>query len=85
VNWDIIEGNWKQAKGNVKQQWGKLTNGQLDIVSGKRDQLVGIIQESYGVAKDEAERQVMDWESQNAHLFEEAVRRARPDSADSHH
>jgi uncharacterized protein YjbJ (UPF0337 family) len=61
VNWDRIEGNWKQFKGNVQAQWGKLTNDDLDVVEGNREKLVGRIQESYGVARDEAERQVDDW------------------------
>jgi uncharacterized protein YjbJ (UPF0337 family) len=50
MNWDIIEGNWKQLKGNVKQQWGKLTDDTLDQIGGKRDQLAGKIQETYGVS-----------------------------------
>ena len=58
MNWDRIEGNWKQFSGKVKQQWGKLTDDDLQIIRGKRDQLVGKIQERYGMAKDEAERQV---------------------------
>lgn len=62
MNWDRIEGNWKQAKGKVVEQWGKLTNDDLDVVAGRREQLTGKIQERYGVAKDEAERQVTDWE-----------------------
>jgi uncharacterized protein YjbJ (UPF0337 family) len=62
MNWDRIEGNWKQAKGKMKEQWGKLTDDDFDVVAGKRDQLAGKIQERYGVAKDEAERQVSAWE-----------------------
>jgi uncharacterized protein YjbJ (UPF0337 family) len=58
VNWDRIEGNWKQLKGKAKVQWGKLTDDQLDVVAGKRDQLVGRVQEQYGIGKDEAEKQV---------------------------
>lgn len=69
MNWDRIEGNWTQAKGKVKEQWGKTTNDHLDVIAGKRDQLVGKIQENYGVAKDEAERQVKDWETTNKPLF----------------
>jgi uncharacterized protein YjbJ (UPF0337 family) len=61
VNWDRIAGNWKQFKGNVQAQWGKLPNDDLDVVEGNREKLVGRIQESYGVARDEAERQVDDW------------------------
>jgi len=60
MNWDRIEGNWKQFKGTVKEQWGKITDDNLDVIAGKRDQLVGKIQESYRVGKDEAERQVKD-------------------------
>jgi uncharacterized protein YjbJ (UPF0337 family) len=61
MNWDRIEGNWKQFTGRVKEQWGKLTDDDIDVIGGKRDQLVGKIQESYGIGKDEAERQVDTW------------------------
>jgi uncharacterized protein YjbJ (UPF0337 family) len=63
MNWDIAKGNWKQLKGTVKQQWGKLTDDDLTRIEGDRDILVGTVQERYGVAKDDAERQVRDWES----------------------
>ena len=62
MNWNRIEGNWKQFKGMVKQQWGKLTDDQLDIIAGKRDQLIGEIQESYGISKAEAEKQLVAWQ-----------------------
>lgn len=62
MNWDRIEGNWKQFQGKVKEQWGKLTDGDMAIIRGRRDQLVGKIQEQYGISKDEAERQVVDFE-----------------------
>jgi uncharacterized protein YjbJ (UPF0337 family) len=65
MNWDIVEGNWKQFKGNVKAQWGKLTDDQLDVIAGRRTELAGRIQESYGVTKDEAERQIRDFEKLN--------------------
>ena len=58
MNWDRIEGNWKQFKGRAKEQWGKLTDDDIDVIAGKRDQLVGKIQEQYGISKDEAEKQV---------------------------
>jgi uncharacterized protein YjbJ (UPF0337 family) len=58
MNWDRIEGNWKQLKGKAKVQWGKLSNDHLDVIAGKREQLVGRVQEQYGIGKDEAERQV---------------------------
>lgn len=61
MNWDRIEGKWKQMKGSAKTRWGKLTDDDLDMVSGHRDQLIGRIQERYGIAKDQAEREVDDW------------------------
>ena len=62
MNWDRVEGNWKTFKGQVKQQWGKLTDDDLDVISGKREELVGRIQNTYGLARDEADRQVTEWE-----------------------
>jgi uncharacterized protein YjbJ (UPF0337 family) len=75
MNWDRIQGNWKQAKGTVKEKWGKLTDDQLDVINGKREHLVGVLQESYGIAKDEAERQISEWEKINERQFNEAVKR----------
>lgn len=66
MNQDIFEGNWKQFKGKVKEQWGKLTDDDLDVVGGRRDQLVGRIQERYGIARDEAERQIKAFEARHA-------------------
>jgi uncharacterized protein YjbJ (UPF0337 family) len=62
MNWDRIEGNWKQFKGNVKQQWGDLTDDQIELIAGKRDQLVGQIQEQYGLNREETERQLRQFE-----------------------
>ena len=61
MNWDRIEGNWKQFKGSAKEQWGKLTDDQLDMAAGRRDKLVGNIQETYGITKEESEEQVSIW------------------------
>ncbi|TAK48448.1 MAG: CsbD family protein [Xanthobacteraceae bacterium] len=61
MNWDRVEGNWKQVKGSVQQKWGKLTGDDLDVIEGKRVQLVGRIQERYGINKNEAERQIDSW------------------------
>lgn len=58
MNWDRIEGNWKQIKGEAISQWGKLTDDDVDVANGDRQKLVGLVQERYGIAKDEAERQV---------------------------
>ena len=63
MNNDILAGNWKQFKGNIIEQWGKLTDDDLDVAAGRRDQIVGKLQERYGLAKDEAERQIKDFEN----------------------
>jgi uncharacterized protein YjbJ (UPF0337 family) len=61
MNKDIIAGNWKQLVGKAKVQWGKLTDDDLAVIDGRQDELVGRIQERYGIARDEAERQVKEW------------------------
>ncbi len=62
MNQDRIQGRWKLLKGKVKEQWGKLTDDDLDVIAGRRDQLLGRIQQRHGVARDEADRQVRGWE-----------------------
>ena len=61
MNWDPIEGKWRQLKGDVLVKWGKLTDDDLDQIAGKREVLVGILQERYGRKRDEVERDVDDW------------------------
>ncbi|HEX4858554.1 MAG TPA: CsbD family protein [Usitatibacteraceae bacterium] len=74
MNWDQIEGNWKQFKGAAKQQWGKLTDDQLDVIAGKHDQLIGRIQESYGITREATEAQVKSWlEKQKPSIQEKAA------------
>jgi uncharacterized protein YjbJ (UPF0337 family) len=62
MNKDIIQGNWKQFKGEAQKRWGRFTNDELDQIEGNREKLLGQVQKSYGIAKDEAEKQVRDWE-----------------------
>jgi len=62
MNWNQVEGNWKQFTGKVKETWGKLTDDEIDQIAGKRDILLGKVQEKYGIAKEEAEKQIKDWE-----------------------
>jgi len=61
MNWDQIEGKWKQLTGAAREQWGKLTDNDVQTLTGKKDQLVGAIQERYGIAKAEAEAQAETW------------------------
>ena len=63
MNWDQIAGNWKQIKGVVREKWGKLTDDDMDVIAGKRDILLGKIQERHGIAREEAEKQLKDWEA----------------------
>ena len=61
MNWDRVEGNWNEFKGRVQQQWAKLTNDDLAQVNGKRTELCGRLQQRYGYAKDQAEREIDTW------------------------
>jgi len=61
MNTEQMSGKWKQMKGAAKQQWGKLTDDDLEVIAGKRDSLVGKLQERYGMAKEEAQRKADDW------------------------
>jgi uncharacterized protein YjbJ (UPF0337 family) len=61
MNTDQLSGKWKQMKGAAKQQWGKLTDDDLEMIAGKREALVGKLQERYGMAKEEAQKKAEDW------------------------
>ena len=61
MNWDRIEGNWKQFAGQARQKWGKLTDDDFERAAGRKDEIVGMIQERYGIAKDEASKQADEW------------------------
>ncbi len=62
MNWDQIAGNWKQIKGVVREKWGKLTDDDIDVIAGRREILLGKIQEKHGIAREEAEKQLKAWE-----------------------
>jgi len=68
MNRDIIEGNWKQLKGSIKEQWGNLTDDQLDVIAGKRDKFAGKLQESYGITKNEADKQISAFQKRQRSL-----------------
>ncbi len=65
MNQNRVEGNWKQLKGKVQEQWGKLTNDDLDVIAGNRQKLAGRIQEAYGIAQEEAEKQIKAFEKKS--------------------
>lgn len=69
MNSDQVNGTWKQVRGRVKEMWGKLTDDDLDVIDGKKDQLVGRVQKAYGVAREDAERQVNDSHRDNPNAF----------------
>jgi uncharacterized protein YjbJ (UPF0337 family) len=61
MNSDQMSGKWKQMKGAAKQQWGKLTDDDLEVIAGKRESLVGKLQERYGMAKEDAQKKTDEW------------------------
>ena len=61
MNWEQVESKWEQLMGSAKENWGKLSDDDLEQISGKRQQLAVKIQETYGVTRREAEKQVWDW------------------------
>jgi len=73
MNTDQLQGKWKQMKGSVKERWGKLTDDDFDIINGQREQLIGRVQERYGIAKEEAQKQVDEWMRKNINQPEVAT------------
>jgi uncharacterized protein YjbJ (UPF0337 family) len=66
MNRDRIAGQWQRVKGKVREQWGKLTDDDLEIIAGKRDQLSGFLQQRYGATREEIDRQIREFESRVA-------------------
>ena len=63
MNWDMVEGKWSQIKGAVREKWGDLTDDEIEEMAGKRDQVIGKLQQKYGIAKEEAEQMADDFAS----------------------
>jgi uncharacterized protein YjbJ (UPF0337 family) len=61
MDWNRVEGDWKRMKGKVKEQWGRLTDDDLTVIDGRKDQLEGKIQERYGYARDRVRKEIDDW------------------------
>jgi uncharacterized protein YjbJ (UPF0337 family) len=74
MNSDQFEGKWKQLKGQVKQRWGKLTDDDVTALSGKKDELVGKIQERYGITREQAEREADEWARASAAELKQETR-----------
>lgn len=66
MNKQTIEGNWMQLKGKVRETWGDLTDDDVDVIAGKRDQLIGKLKERYGKSTEEVDREVTDFETRNS-------------------
>jgi uncharacterized protein YjbJ (UPF0337 family) len=62
MNWDQIEGKWKQMKGSVRERWGKLTDDDIQAIGGRKDQFIGKLQERYGMSREQAERDLDEWQ-----------------------
>jgi uncharacterized protein YjbJ (UPF0337 family) len=62
MNWDQVEGKWLELKGRFGEKWGKLTDDDLATIAGKRDKLAGLLQQKYGIAKENAEKQITEFE-----------------------
>ena len=63
MNWSAIESGWKDYKANAKQQWSKLSDEQIENTLGKREDLSSQVQQAYAVSKEDAERQISEWQS----------------------
>ena len=66
MNKQTIEGNWMQIKGAVRETWGELTDDDMDVIAGKRDQLIGKIKERYGKTADVVDREVNEFEDRES-------------------
>lgn len=81
MNTDQMSGKWKQMKGAAKQQWGKLTDDDLEVIAGKRDSLIGKLQERYGFAKEEAQKKADEWLKAYKPVDDQAAAARRHDDA----
>jgi uncharacterized protein YjbJ (UPF0337 family) len=62
MDWERIAGNWMEFKGRLRERWGELTDDEFNVVGGRREQLIGRLQQSYNISREEAERQVVEFE-----------------------
>jgi uncharacterized protein YjbJ (UPF0337 family) len=74
MTWESIKGNWTELRGRVRMRWGRLTDDQLAVIEGRREVLLGQLQQAYGITAEQAEQQVTDWE--NAYVGDAQTPRA---------
>ena len=74
MNADTLKGQWHQLKGEIKTQWGKLTDNDLDQIAGQSEKLIGKLQERYGYARDQAEREVRDFDAESNRYDDQTTR-----------
>jgi uncharacterized protein YjbJ (UPF0337 family) len=60
MNEDILKSQWQQIRGQVKGWWSVLSNDDLDKINGRRDRLIGLLQQKYGFTKEQATRELDD-------------------------
>ena len=77
MNTEQLKGKWKQVKGSVKERWGKLTDDDIAVIDGQHDQLIGKVQERYGIAREVAQKQVEDWNATASSAAESATEQRR--------
>src|SRR6202045_4704358 len=77
MDWDEIERNWAELKGEVKQHWSKLTDEDVEFVKGKYAELLGLLQERYGHAKEQAEQESFEREAIEAEMDHGSIDAAR--------
>jgi uncharacterized protein YjbJ (UPF0337 family) len=73
MNWNEVEGKWNQMKGSVREKFGKLTDDDIQVIGGKKDQFLGKLQERYGIAREQAQKELDNW-LQSMHETEAAPR-----------
>jgi len=61
MNWNEVEGQWKQMKGTIREKFGKLTDDDIQIIAGKKDQFLGKLQQRYGIAREQAQKELDTW------------------------
>ena len=66
MNWQVVKGGWVRWRGRLRMRWGRMMDDHLNVLDGRRELLLGELQEAYGITNDEAERQVTAWEDEVA-------------------